>query len=103
MLEELPAVTVPPSLNAVRSFDIASIFTLGRKVSSLANTISGVFLVAGIVTGIISLPTQPLSQAAAAIWWLRIPHSSCSLLLILYFTDKFSAVIPIPIAHNGVT
>ncbi len=94
MPEELPAVTVPPSLKAGFNFARSSKVTSSRGCSSVSKLISSLFFIF-IDTGIISFLKYPFLMASQAFCWLLAAYWSCSFLLILYFSAMFSAVMPI--------
>ena len=96
--DELPAVTIPPSLNAGLNFDNASIvvslltpssistvWDLETFLPSLTNTSS-------TVTGTISSLKYPLSIALAALVCDSHENLSEASLVILYFSATASAV-----------
>ena len=65
MPEALPAVTVPPSRKAGRSFASTSGVVPGRMNSSASKTSGGAFR-RGTSTGVISRAKRPRSRASAA-------------------------------------
>ncbi len=80
-VDALPAVTVPPSRKAGRSFAIVSSEASARGPSSVSTvTVSRRPLGASI--GTISSAKMPASWAAMARWWLRRPQASWSSRLI---------------------
>jgi hypothetical protein len=87
---ELPAVTVPPGLNAGSSDASFSSVDDGRGPSSLPTCVPS-----ASVTGTISRSKNPLSWAATARSCERCANWSCCSRVTPYFSATFSAVRPI--------
>ncbi len=99
-VEALPAVTEPSFLKAGRSLANASAVLLARGCSSVSK-ITGSPLRCGILTGVISSTKRPAAIAAAALACEFAAKASCCSRVRLYFSTRFSAVIPIWISLNA--
>ena len=93
MPDAFPAVTLPPSINAGRSFARLAAFVSGRGCSSLSTEI-GSPLRCGIFTGTISSACTPLAAAAAARRCDSRANASCSSRETLHCAATRSAVSP---------
>ena len=91
--EELPAVTIPSFLNAGRSFARPSAVIPALGPSSVSNTTVSFFFL--ISTGTISSLNLPSALAFSHFCWLFAANASSSSRVIPYFSQTFSAVIPI--------
>jgi hypothetical protein len=101
--QELPAVTVPPSLKAAFSPARTSMVVPGRGPSSLvivpASTSTwlpslSASVAAGVSTGTISLSKWPESRASTARFWDTTAHSSWASRETWQRSATFSAVSP---------
>ncbi|MNP33072.1 hypothetical protein D3C76_1262880 [compost metagenome] len=91
--EALPALTEPSFLKAGLSLPRDSAVVPARGCSSVAKD-SGSPLRCGIRIGVISSTKRPASMAATAFCCEAAANASCCSRVRLYFSARFSAVIP---------